>query len=405
MSSLGVNVHLKILPLPENLTALNMKIILLGTIWPFRSGGIATFNERLTRALIDGGDEVINYTFSLQYPSFLFPGKTQLSDQPAPEGLDIRIKVNSINPFNWLAVGREIKSLKPDLLLIRYWIPFMAPCLGTIAKIVRLNRHTKIIAIADNVIPHEKHLIDNILTRYFTNNCDGFITMSRSVLNDLKLFRPQAPMVYTLHPLYDIFGKIVPREQALKKLDLDPGYRYLLFFGFIRDYKGLDWLLEAFGDEKLRQFPVKLIIAGEFYTSSEKYLQIINNNKLSDHVILRTDFIADHEVAYYFGAADMVVQPYKSATQSGVTQIAFHYNKPMLVTDVGGLAEIIPHGKVGYVVDPGAEGITEGILDFYKNDRGAFFTENVIREKEKFSWGTMVETIEIVFENIKKRDK
>ena len=345
---------MKILPLPENLTALKRKIILLGTIWPFRSGGISTFNERLTRALIDGGDEVINYTFSLQYPSFLFPGKTQLSDQPPPEGLDIRIKVNSINPLNWLAVGREIKSIKPDLLLIRYWTPFMAPCLGTIAKIVRLNKHTKIIAIADNVIPHEKHLIDNMLTRYFTNNCDGFITMSRAVLNDLKLFRPQAPMVYTLHPLYDIVGKIVPREQALKKLELNTDYRYLLFFGFIRDYKGLDWLLEAFGNEKLRQFPVKLIIAGEFYTSPEKYLQIINDKNLGEHVILRTDFIADHEVAYYFGAADMVVQPYKSATQSGVTQIAFHYNKPMLVTDVGGLAEIIPHGKVGYVVDPGS---------------------------------------------------
>ncbi|MCX6239193.1 MAG: glycosyltransferase [Bacteroidia bacterium] len=378
------------------------KIILLGTIWPFRSGGIATFNERVTRALIDNGDEVINYTFSLQYPSFLFPGKTQLSDQPSPEGLDIRIKVNSINPFNWLKVGQEIKRLKPDLLLVRYWTPFMAPCLGTIAKIVRKNNHTKVIAIADNVIPHEKHFIDNILTRYFTNHCDGFITMSRAVLNDLKQFRPLAPMVYTPHPLYDIFGNIVPREQALKQLNLNPDFRYLLFFGFIRDYKGLDWLLEAFGDEKLRQFPVKLIIAGEFYTSPEKYLKIIREKNLTDHVILRTDFIADQEVANYFGAADMVVQPYKSATQSGVTQIAFHYNKPMLVTDVGGLGEIIPHGKVGYVINPGPEAITEAIFDFYYNDRSDFFTSNVISEKEKFSWGTMVETIEIVFDNINK---
>jgi len=380
---------------------LKRKIILLGTTWPFRSGGIATFNERLTRALIDGGDEVIIYTFSLQYPSFLFPGKTQLSDQPAPEGLDIRVKVNSVNPFNWLAVGREIKRLNPDLLLVRYWIPFMAPCLGTIARIVRKNNHTKVIAIADNVIPHEKHFTDNILTQYFTNSCNGFITMSRAVLNDLKRFRPSAPMVYTPHPLYDIFGNIVPREQALERLNLDPNYRYLLFFGFIRDYKGLDWLLEAFGDEKLRQFPVKLIIAGEFYTSSEKYLQIIREKNLTKHVILRTDFIADHDVASYFGAADMVVQPYKSATQSGVTQIAFHYNKPMLVTDVGGLGEIIPHGKVGYVVNPGPEAITEAIFDFYDNDRIDSFTRNVISEKEKFSWGSMVETIEIVFGNIK----
>ena len=385
----------------ENLPVLKKRIILLGTTWPFRSGGIATFNERLTKALIDGGDEVINYTFSLQYPSFLFPGKTQLSDQPAPEGLDIRIKVNSINPFNWIKVGREIMRLKPDLLLVRYWIPFMAPCLGTISKIVRRNNHTKVIAITDNVIPHEKHLVDNMLTRYFTNNCDGFITMSKAVLNDLKQFRPQAPMVYTHHPLYDIFGSIVPREQAIKHLNLDPAFRYLLFFGFIRDYKGLDWLLEAFGEKKLRQFPVKLIIAGEFYTAAEKYLQIIRDKNLTDYVILRTDFIADKEVANYFGAADMVVQPYKSATQSGVTQIAFHYNKPMLVTDVGGLGEIIPHGKVGYVVNPGSKAIADAIFDFYKNDRNDYFTRNVISEKEKFSWGTMVETIEIVFGNIK----
>lgn len=382
------------------------KIILLGTTWPFRSGGIATFNERLTRALIDNGDEVINYTFSLQYPSFLFPGKTQLSDQPAPEGLDIRIKVNSVNPFNWLSVGREIRRLKPDLLLVRYWIPFMAPSLGTISRIARRNHHTKVIAIADNIIPHEKHFVDNMLTRYFTKSCNGFITMSRAVLSDLKKFRPLAPMVYTPHPLYDIFGSIIPREQALKQLNLSADFRYLLFFGFIRDYKGLDWLLEAFGDQKLRRFPVKLIIAGEFYTSSEKYLQIIRNKNIADHVILRTDFIPDHDVANYFGAADMIVQPYKSATQSGVTQIAFHYNKPMLVTDVGGLGEIIPHGKVGYVVKPGPEAITEAIFDFYNNDRNDFFTGNVISEKEKFSWGTMVETIEIVFDKIlKNRDE
>ena len=376
------------------------KIILLGTTWPSRSGGIATFNERLTKALIENGDEVINYTFSLQYPSFLFPGKTQLSDQPAPEGLDIRIRVNSVNPFNWLAVGREIMRLKPDLLLVRYWTPFMAPCLGTIARIVRKNSYTRVIAIADNIIPHEKHFFDSALTHYFTRSCNGFVTLSRAVLNDLKKFRPLAPMIYTPHPLYDIFGKIVSREKAIKRLELNPDYRYLLFFGFIRDYKGLDWLLEAFGDEKLRSLPLKLIIAGEFYTSSEKYLKIISEKNLQDYVILRTDFIPDQDVANYFGAADMVVQPYKSATQSGVTQIAFHYNKPMLVTDVGGLAETIPHGKVGYVVNPGPEAITDAIWDFYSNARIDSFTANVIAEKEKFSWGTMVETIEIVMNKI-----
>jgi len=381
---------------------LKKRIILLGTTWPFRSGGISTFNERLTRAFIDVGDQVTIYTFSLQYPSFLFPGKTQLSDQPAPDGLDIRIKVNSVNPFNWISVGREIRNLKPDVLLLRYWIPFMAPCLGTIARIVRKNHVTKIIAVADNIIPHEKHPFDKLFTHYFTRSCDGFITMSRAVLKDLKQFCPNAPMVYTPHPLYDNFGKIVQREQAIKHLDLSADYRYLLFFGFIRDYKGLDWLLKAFADERLRKFPVKLIIAGEFYTSSDKYLQIIKDNNLTDHIIMKTDFIADQDVANYFGAADMVVQPYKSATQSGVTQIAFHYNKPMLVTDVGGLGEIIPHGKVGYVVQPEPRDIADAIFDFYQNDRNSVFTGNVIREKEKFSWGTMIETFEIVLDKISK---
>jgi len=212
-------------------------------------------------------------------------------------------------------------------------------------------------------------------------------------------------MAFTPHPLYDSFGKIVSREHSLKELKLDPSYRYLLFFGFIREYKGLDWLLEAFAQERLRRFPVKLIVAGEFYTSAEKYYRLIRENSLTDHVVLRTDFIADNEVAYYFGASDMIVQPYKSATQSGVTQIAFNYNKPMLVTDVGGLGETIPDGRVGYVVQPGPDAIAEAICDFYENDRCDFFTQNVINEKEKFSWGNMVETITILHDKMINKEE
>jgi len=353
-------------------------------------------------ALQSAGYEFTAYTFKLQYPSFFFPGKTQYTDQPAPEGLDIRIEVNSVNPLNWISVGRKIKKERPDLLIVRYWIPFLAPCLGTIARIVRRNKHTRVITIADNIIPHEKRIGDDFFTWYYIHSSDGFITMSRAVLKDLKRLRGQTPMAFTPHPLYDSFGKIVSREFAIKELKLDPSFRYLLFFGFIRDYKGLDWLLEAFADERLRQLPIKLIIAGEFYTSAEKYYGIIEEKRLSEYIVLRTDFIADNEVAYYFGASDIVVQPYKSATQSGVTQIAFHYNKPMLVTDVGGLSETIPHGKVGYVVDPGPAAIADAIVDFYENNRREYFTQNVISEKEKFSWGSMVETIEIVYNNILK---
>ncbi len=380
------------------------KIVLLGTTWPFR-GGLATFNQRLAKALQSSGYKFTAYTFKLQYPSFFFPGKTQYTDQPAPEDLDIRMEVNSINPFNWISVGRKIRSERPDLLIIRYWIPFMSPCLGTIARIVRRNKHTRILTIADNIIPHEKRIGDSLFTWYFTHSSDGFITMSRAVLKDLKRLRKETPMAYTPHPLYDSFGKVVSRDYALKEIKLDPAFRYLLFFGFIRDYKGLDWLLEAFADERLRKYPVKLIVAGEFYTSAEKYYHLIKEKGLSEYVVLRTDFIADDEVAYYFGASDMIVQPYKSATQSGVTQIAFNYNKPMLVTDVGGLSETIPHGKVGYVVNPEPSAITEAIIDFYENNRCEYFIQNVISEKEKFSWGSMVETIEIVYNNILKLNK
>jgi glycosyltransferase involved in cell wall biosynthesis len=376
------------------MTSAKKKIVLLGTTWPFRPGGIATFNERLARALISEGNDVTIYTFSLQYPSFLFPGKGQYSDQPAPDDLSIQVKVNSVNPFNWISVGRELKKLAPDLLIIRFWIPLMAPALGTIARITRKNHHTRVIALADNIIPHERRFGDLFLTKYFIRSIDGFVTLSHKVLDDLKRLRPTAPVLYTPHPLYDNFGKAVSREEALKQLGLDPDFRYLLFFGFIRDYKGLDWLLTAFASQELRKFRVKLLVAGEFYTSSEKYDAIIRENNLEDHVILHTQFIGDSMVPYYFSVADLVVQPYKSATQSGVTQIAYHFEKPMLVTNVGGLGETVPNGKVGYTVSPEPEAITEALLDFMENDRSAEFIKNIITEKVRFSWEKMVETIE-----------
>ena len=373
------------------------KIILLGTIWPFRGGGIATFNERMARALIEEGNELIIYTFTLQYPNFLFPGKTQYSTDPAPEGLTIYQKVNSVNPFNWIKVGREISRLKPDLLIMRYWTPFMAPALGTIARLAKKNSHTSVIAIADNIIPHESHAGDAMLTRYFVPAIDGFITLSKSVLNDLRKFRKSVPAIYTPHPLYDNFGKMVPRETAVAKLGLDPNFSYLLFFGFIRDYKGLDLLLHAMGHPDIKKLPVKLIVAGEFYTSSQKYLQIIKEHKIEESVILHTDFIADNEVANYFGAVDMVVQPYKSATQSGVTQIAYHFCTPMLVTDVGGLSEIVKDGVVGYTVKPEPGPIAQAILNFYQNEKGDEFRTNIMSEKEKYSWRKMAETIDEVY--------
>jgi glycosyltransferase involved in cell wall biosynthesis len=305
-------------------------------------GGLATYNERLAREFMQKGCNVIIYTFSLQYPSFLFPGKTQFSESPAPNDLNIKVCVNSINPFNWLKIGKEIRKQNPDIVIIKFWMPFMAPCFGKIARIIKKNKHTKIISIIDNIIPHEKRAGDRILANYFVKAVDGFVAMSKSVLNDLETFDKKKPKVFCPHPLYDNFGEIIPKENAKQKLGLDASLKYILFFGFIREYKGLDLMLEAFAKCVERDKSLRLIIAGEFYTDSKPYFEIIKKHKLEDLVLMHNDFIPDEKVAAYFCASDIVVQPYKDATQSGVTQIAYHFNKPMIVTNVGGLAEIIP---------------------------------------------------------------
>jgi len=369
------------------------KIILIGSAHPYR-GGLAAYNERLAEALQEAGHEVTIYTFTLQYPNFLFPGKTQFTTEAASAKITIKRKVNSINPLNWIIVGNEIKRLKPDILLIKYWLPFMGPCFGTIARLAKKNRHTKVISILDNVVPHEKRVGDVAFTKYYIGSSDAFIGMSQTVLDDLKLFDNKKPSAFNPHPLFDNFGKPVPKEQAKQLLGLDAGTNYMLFFGFIRDYKGLDLLLEAFADERLQKIKLKLIIAGEFYSDKKKYDDLIDNYNLKDRLVLKTDFIPDSEVFKYFCAADIVVQPYKHATQSGVTQIAYQFNKPMIVTNVGGLAEIVPDGKAGYVVEPSPTAIANAIFDFYSANKENLFIDGIKQIRPRFEWGAMVRTIE-----------
>jgi glycosyltransferase involved in cell wall biosynthesis len=369
-----------------------MKIIIVGTAYPYR-GGLSAFNERLAYQYLHDGHEVEIYTFSLQYPSFLFPGKTQYSDEPAPEGLSIHRRVNSINPFNWIGVGREIARKRPDILITKYWLPFMAPCLGTIERIVRRNKHTRIVSILDNVIPHEHRIGDKLFSRYFVRSTDAFVAMSRSVLNDLALFDTQKPRRFCPHPLYDHYGDLMDKQEARKLLSLDPDGRYILFFGFIRSYKGLDLLLDAMADMRLKELNVKLIVAGEFYGDPKPYMEQIERLDIAERIVLCTDFIPDSKVNRYFRACDIVAQPYKSATQSGVTQIAFHFEKPMLVTNVGGLAEIVPDGVVGYVVEPVATQIADALVRYYVENKEETFTTAVKEEKKKYSWDKMVEAI------------
>ncbi|MFI3315871.1 MAG: glycosyltransferase [Rikenellaceae bacterium] len=364
-------------------------IIFLSTAHPYR-GGIAAFNETLAKYLMSLGHSVRIITFTLQYPSFLFPGKTQYSSSPAPEGLDISRQVNSINPFNWMKVGLKIKKAKPDMLFVRYWSPYLSPALSTIARIAKSNKHTKVVALADNIIAHEPHFYDNILTDYFVGCCDEFMVMSREVENDLRVFTKSKKVTFYPHPIYENYGEKVSRDQACELLSLDKELRYSLFFGFVRDYKGLDILLDAWakvcvkkGFEKCR-----LIVAGEYYSDKGKYIEQIERLGISDKVLMFDKFIDDDKVKYYFCASDSVIQPYKSATQSGVTQIAYNFDTPMIVTNVGGLAEIVFDGESGYVVEPNADDVAVAIEQLYSSDAYKEISQKIPNYKDRFSWKT-----------------
>jgi glycosyltransferase involved in cell wall biosynthesis len=370
-----------------------VKIIIIGPAYPYR-GGIAAFNESLAIAFQKEGHEVVVYTFTLQYPAFLFPGKTQYLEALPPKELFIKRMINSVSPFNWQSVGRKIRKEKPDIVIFSYWMSFMAPCFGTIARKIKKEKKIKCLGLVHNMVPHEPSIMDKLFPSYFVNVMDAFVALSKSVIDDISKFdKKNSPKCFSPHPIYDHYGKIMSKETALEKLNLDKEKNYLLFFGFIRAYKGLDLLLDAFSDERLRKYDLKLIVAGEFYEDGQRYIDKINTLGIKHEVELRTNFIPDAEVNAYFCAADIIVQPYKSATQSGVTQIAYHFEKPMLVTNVGGLAEIVPHNKVGYVVPPNAKSIADALVDFYENKRFEDFTEYIRLEKEKYKWSKMTDNI------------
>ena len=371
------------------------KVIIIGPAHPLRGGGLTTFNHRLAKEFIEQGHDCQIYSFSLQYPSFLFPGKSQYSNEPAPEGIIIKSVINSINPFNWIKIGNRLKKENADIIIVRYWLPLMGPALGTILRKVRKNKHSKIICLADNIIPHEKRIGDKAFTKYFLKSCDAFITMSDQVLKDLRLFQKEKPAKLVAHPLYDNFGAIISKAEARELLGLPANDKIILFFGFIRKYKGLDILFEALSIlNKNEQAPlsVKLLVAGEFYEDEKKYQEQIDASGIREQLILKTDFIPDNEVKYYLCAADAVVQPYRNATQSGVSPLAYHFEKPMIVTNVGGLPALVPDGKVGLVTEPNPEAIAAAIQQFYQLGEN-YFIPHLRTEKQKYSWPNMVAAI------------
>ena len=370
-----------------------MKIAIVGPAHPYR-GGLASIMESMAHEFQSRGHEVDIFTFTLQYPALLFPGKSQTVTTPPPADLKISRELSTVNPLSWLRLGRKLRRERYDMVLMKYWTPFMAPCFGSVARLARSNGHSKVVCQIDNVEPHEHHIIDKPCNSYFLGSVDGYIYMSEQVHGELRAYS-SAPALFSPQPLFDNFGKRVPREDACRELGLDAAQRYALFFGLIRDYKGLDTLLDAW--HEFRREGHKLIVTGEFYTSREPYIEQIKRLGLSDEVILHDIFVPDDRVKYYFSAADCVVLPYKTATQSGVTQICYNFCTPVIVTNVGGLAEIVPNGRVGYVCEPSAVGVAKALEDIYRGDNIACFAEAMAEERKRFTWQGMCNRIEELY--------
>jgi len=371
-----------------------MRIAYLSTFYPFR-GGIAQFNALLYKELIKLGHVVDAWTFTTQYPDFLFPGETQfVKEQDNAEIINSNRILSTINPLSWITAANKIKKNNPQLLLMKYWLPFFAPSLGYVAS--KLNKNTKVITILDNVIPHEKRFFDNILTLYFLDKNHGFIAMSEKVKEDLLAIKPDAKVELIPHPLYNHFGEKLDKEEARSRLSINKNKKTLLFFGFIRDYKGLDILIESFG--KLDD-SYQLIIAGEVYGDFKKYDKLIISNPNKHNIYKFIKYINDNEVNIYFSAADVCILPYRNATQSGIIGIAYHFELPIIATNVGGLSETIKHEKTGLIINKlNVEALANEIKKFFEYYNKESFIENIIKLKKELSWENFAKRI-IEFSN------
>lgn len=369
-----------------------MRIVLIGTAFPLR-GGIAHYIALLYKNLKKKGHTVKVLSFKRQYPSIFFPGKTQKDEGKELISIESTPLLDSVDPLTWIKAFFWLKKVHPKLLIFKYWMPFFAPCYAVIAFFSKTFLHTKTLYILDNVIPHERRRGDRILSTIGLKFIDFFIVQSKSVLRDLLEFRPESVYKEVPHPVYDIFPPSLSKKEAKKILGISDD-RVILYFGFIRNYKGLTFLIKAM-PLILDALKVKLLICGEFYEGREETLKLIKELKIKDQVIVYDRFISNEEVGNYFCASDLVVLPYVTATQSGIVQIAYHYDKPVVVTSVGGLPEVVKNEKCGFVVSPkDSEAIADSVKRFYREDRETMFVKNVKTEKLKYSWDRMTEAIE-----------
>lgn len=368
-----------------------MKIAMIGPVHPYK-GGIAHYTDLLCRALREDGNEVQLYSFKFQYPKLLYkkPQKDMKSSGFGTNDADFCI--HTLNPFNWIRVADRIKKQKPELIILQWWHPYFAPCFWSICKLLRRE---KILFVCHNVFPHERFPLDRLLTKWTLGCGRYFITQSKMDARDLLSVKHDAVYRVTPHPTYGMFCKQgMSMQKAREQLQIDQGQRVLLFFGFVRKYKGLQYLLEAMKLLKERDFKVQLWVVGDFGEDKDEYVEQIRRFKIEDQVQMVEGYVPDDEVEKYFAASDLVVLPYLSATQSGIVQIAFGFEKPVLVTEVGGLPDVVTNGKTGYVVEPrSAEMIAEAIMDYYINNRREAFVSQIEKEKDRFSWKTFVDTM------------
>ena len=360
-------------------------IVFLGPAHPFR-GGIASSSERLALALQDMGHSVKMYTYTTQYPKWLFPGKSQFTDTLAPVDLHIERAYSSINPISWKKLSNRLKSEKVDLIINRFWLPYLGVSAGYLLNKKRLAKNTKVTTIVDNLFPHQNMPGDKQCINYFMQSHKDFIVMSSSVGKEIEENFKNKNTELILHPVYDNYGEPIRKEAACEDLELDPSYNYILFFGFIKPYKGLDLLLKSIDKAYFIKKQIKLLIAGEVYGSDDKYHKLIKDLGLEDIVLFHNRYISDEQVKSYFCASDLIAQTYLTATQSGISQIALHFEKSVLVTNVGGLSEMVLHQKTGYVVSKNKNAIAESVKDFFDNDRQTHFAKHIVAFKEENTW-------------------
>ena len=371
----------------------HLDLALVGPMHPYR-GGIAHFLETMYGGLQRRGHHLEAVTFTRQYPELFFPGKTQYVEGDVERPVPAVRLLDTVNPLSWYRTGEYLRRLQPDAIIYKYWMSFFAPSFGTITRMAN-RRGIKSIVVVDNALPHERRPGDVLLGKYFLQACDGCVVMSESVEEDLHTLNVQAPVRRVAHPTYDVFGDPEPQAEARRALDLPEEAPVLLFFGFVREYKGLHVLLEAL-PRVLQDLPdAQLVVAGAFYDEEEPYRALMQKHNLEDHVHLHAGYVPDEAVPQYFSAADVVVQPYVSATQSGVAQIAFHYEKPVITTDVGGLAEIIPHEQAGLVVPPEQPAaLADAVVRFYREEMADDLAAGIRAERAKYSWDRLYQAIE-----------